>query len=939
MLSIGKLAAGPGAGRYYVDQVALGREDYYAGEGEAPGAWVGSGAASLGLTGEVNEEGVERLLSGRDPRSGELLGRPLGSGAVAGFDLTFRAPKSVGVLFGVCEPEVVREIVEAHDAAVADALDYLEREACRARRGQGGSRVVEGRGFVAAAFRHRSSRAGDPLLHTHVVVANATQGPDGRWTAPDGRPLYRHAKTAGYLYQATLRAELTDRLGLRWQAVERGTADVLGVPRRLIEHFSTRRAEIVELMAARGERSARAAQIATLETRRRKEYGVPVNPLREEWRARAAEHGLGRWELRRVLRRRLEPPRRLDLDALAVWLESEKGLTRQRSTFTRRDVVQVFAQTARDGARAEVIERQAAAFLARAEIIELDPEAGEALYTTRGLVRTERELLAGAAARSPATVARRDAVDAALAARRTLGDEQRELVVALTARGDAVQAVRAAAGTGKTFALDAAVEAWRRSDMPVLGCALSARAAAELRDQAGVDATTIARLRKALDEGVALTAGSVLIVDEAGMVGTRDLAALAQAAERAAAKLVLVGDDRQLPEIEAGGAFRALAERLGALELREVRRQRDGWDRDALAALRDGDVERFAREYQEHGRLVAAPNADAARAALVEDWWSARDQGAVALMLAHRRSDVADLNARARERMRTAGRLGADDLHAAGRAFAIGDRVVATRNDHRLEVANGDAGVIVAIGRDGLAIDFDRGRRADVPERYVREGHLDHGYAITAHRAQGATVDCAFVLGSDELYREWGYTALSRHRQAARFYVSATPAFLNQAPAPLQAPSDVSRHVAGMLERSRAEQLALNGIRRDLERDGLAGELADARRRLDDVDERLGRLWNEHARTPWYQRSRRVRLDDLIALGGRDRDRGLEEIERLQDALRERPVAPAPSVWRRGDPLAAFEPTPRLTRDRALDRLRGRGNDLGARDTRIGLEL
>ncbi len=136
---------------------------------------------------------------------------------MAGFDLTFRAPKSVGVLFGIGEPEVVREIVQAHEAAVGEALGYLEREACVARRGHGGAVFVRGRGFVAAAFRHRSSRAGDPLLHTHVVVASATQGPDGRWTALDGRLLYRHAKTAGFLYQAALRAEITGRLGLEWE--------------------------------------------------------------------------------------------------------------------------------------------------------------------------------------------------------------------------------------------------------------------------------------------------------------------------------------------------------------------------------------------------------------------------------------------------------------------------------------------------------------------------------------------------------------------------------------------------------------------------------------------------------------------------------------------------------------------------------------------------
>lgn len=282
MLSIGKLAAGPTAGRYYVEQVAQGREDYYAGEGEAPGAWAGSGAAALGLRGEVTEGGISRLLDGRDPRSGAQLRWPLASGAVAGFDLTFRAPKSVSVLFGIAEPEVAREIADAHEAAVRDALGYLERDACLARRGRAGALQVDGRGFVAASFRHRSSRAGDPLLHTHVVVANGTQGPDERWTALDGRALYRHAKTAGYLYQSALREQLTDRLGLDWRPVENGAADVRGVPRRVVEHFSRRRAEILEHMRARGEHSARAAQVATLETLRRKDYDVPMDRLRED---------------------------------------------------------------------------------------------------------------------------------------------------------------------------------------------------------------------------------------------------------------------------------------------------------------------------------------------------------------------------------------------------------------------------------------------------------------------------------------------------------------------------------------------------------------------------------------------------------------------------------------------------------------------------------
>jgi conjugative relaxase-like TrwC/TraI family protein len=424
MLSIGKLAAGPGAGRYYVEQVAQGRDDYYAGEGEVPGRWVGRGADLLGLRGGVTEGSISWLLGGRDPGSGALLRRPLASGAVAGFDLTFRAPKSVSILFGIAEPAVSGEVCAAHERAVGEALGYLDRQACRARRGHGGSLQVTSDGFVAAAFQHRSSRADDPLLHTHVVIANGTRGPDRRWTALDGRPLYRHAKTAGYLYQAVLRAELTERLGVRWSAVENGTADIKGVPRSVIAHFSRRRREIVEYMRDRGEHSARAAQVATLETRRRKEYGVPAERLRDEWRARAAEHGLDARRVRRLLglvRRR--PPERRRVEEMATRMLGANGLTRDRSTFTRGDVLQALAEGARDGASIPQLEAQADAVLGSDRVVALTEDGDEPRYTTGELLEVERELLDAAerhARRTDIAVPTRAALDASLDSRPTI---------------------------------------------------------------------------------------------------------------------------------------------------------------------------------------------------------------------------------------------------------------------------------------------------------------------------------------------------------------------------------------------------------------------------------------------------------------------------------------------------------------------------------------
>ena len=930
MLSIGKLAAGPDAGRYYVEQVARGQEDYYAGEGEAPGAWSGSGAAALGLAGEVDEGGLTRLLRAEDPATGESLRRPLASGSVAGFDLTFRPPKSVSVLWAVGEAGVARQVRLGHEAAVAASLGYLEREACRARRGAGGATQVPGEGFVAAAFRHRASRAGDPLLHTHLVVANATRGPEGRWTALDGRELYRHAKTAGYLYQAVLRAELTARLGVEWNDVLNGTADLRGIPRGVIEHFSERRTEIVEHMRARGESSARAAQVATLETRRAKEYDVPVDRLREQWRARAAEHGLDEWALQDVVGQPSwrEPDSE---EVVAQRLESADGLTRERSTFSRREVVRGFAEAAAERARVETIEAAADAFLSRREVVAVGEQAGERRYTTHELLQIERDLLAGAERRRAEGSGRAEAgdVDAALAGRPSLSAEQAELVAALTRGADGVQVVRAPAGAGKTFALDAAREAWQRSGVPVLGCALSARAASELRDQAAIDATTIARFTHALEHGAALQRGGVLVVDEAGMVGTRDLARLADAAAHAEAKLVLVGDDRQLPEIDAGGSFRALAERLGATELHEVRRQREQWDRDALNALRDGDTERFAREYHEHGRIIVAPTADEVREALVEDWWRSFERGEEALMIAHRRADVADLNARARERMRTGGLLGADELMTEHRAFADGDRVVATRNDRRLGILNGQTGTLAEIAQDRLTVEFDDARRVELPCGYAEDSGLEHGYAITAHRAQGATVDRSFVLGSEGLYHEWAYTALSRHRDEARFYLTATPAFLNRAPEPLRSEDDVAGAVTRMLDDSRAEHLALHGLTPDHVAEVIGEDLDRARTELDEVETRLAELHDERAQTRWYQRSRREEVDSILAGHVRAQSHWRERVDELAQQLAERPEPPEPpGLWRAADPLAASDfglepdlalPEPDLAPDVGLD--------------------
>ena len=267
MLTIAKM--GVGQEGYYLAKVASGLEDYYSGAGETTGRWVGRGSARLGLDGEVGSASLRALLSGLSP-DGErrLSGRP-GRTHTPGWDLTFSAPKSVSILYGLGGVEIAQQVAEAHDAAVDEAIRWLEAHATVSRRRFGGQVVpVAGEGLVIAAFRHRTSRLGDPQLHTHALAANVVERDDGSWGALDSRPIYRQARTAGFLYQAVLRAQLTERLGVGWGEVTNGVAEIAGTNATLMTIFSKRRAQILESMAAAGERpSARAAQVAAYRTR------------------------------------------------------------------------------------------------------------------------------------------------------------------------------------------------------------------------------------------------------------------------------------------------------------------------------------------------------------------------------------------------------------------------------------------------------------------------------------------------------------------------------------------------------------------------------------------------------------------------------------------------------------------------------------------------
>jgi len=272
MLSVGVVTNG-GVG-YYLDTVGSGVDDYYA--RTEPGRWLGAGTASLGLSGVVDSGQVDALAAGQHPETGGRLG--MRAGKVAAFDLTFSSPKSVSLLAELADPDTRTTVSDAHHRAVAAALGFVEDAGVLVgRRDLGGARQVGTVGAIAAEFTHRTSRAGDPQLHSHVLLFNRALAVDGRWGSLYGRRIFAWAKTAGYVYQAALRAELTEHLGVAWRPVVNGMADIDGISDAHLSGFSTRRTQIEAALADTGYTSARAAQVATLATQPNPNRSTPTS--------------------------------------------------------------------------------------------------------------------------------------------------------------------------------------------------------------------------------------------------------------------------------------------------------------------------------------------------------------------------------------------------------------------------------------------------------------------------------------------------------------------------------------------------------------------------------------------------------------------------------------------------------------------------------------
>lgn len=826
--------------------------------------------------------------------------------AVAGYDLTFSPVKSVSALWAIAPREVSGVIEDAHDAAVADALAWLEKNAAFSRSGTNGVAQVDTTGLIGAAFTHRDSRAGDPDLHTHVAISNKVAVADAngniRWLALDGQPLHRVAVAASEIYNTCLEAHLGRLLNLRFADVapsrrgKRAVREVVGMSTELLTRWSSRRAEIErrtgelakEFQATHGREPGfvemiALAQQATLETREAKHEPRSQAEQRHTWRAQAVEVLGGERGLTAMLSTVLSQPARHRAPVTDEWIahSAQRAIATVSESRASWQAHHVFAEAQRivraSGRTAEATLAQRITDVALGETYSIsiatpdDGEQGEAsalrrrdgvsvyvrhgaqLFTSAAIVAAEQRILHASHQRDGRSV---DDDDVALAladaeARgKKLNPGQVALVTEMATNRRRLSLALAPAGSGKTTAMAALAHAWRSSGGNVLGLAPTASAAITLGTDLDAVSDTVDKYTYSIHNPsgsalprwfVDINEHSLVIIDEAGKVGTLALAAVIAHALAKGARVCLIGDDHQIGSIAAGGLLRDIAIETGALTLSQIVRFTSHAEAAASLALHQGDPAGIGY-YIDNGRVHVGADATAADMAFTA-WHADITAGHDSILLAPTNPTVDELNARAR-RARLASARAADPKFRVGRQTILSDAleasvgdIVKTRKNARWlrlsghdYVRNGYTYEIVKVGRNGsLRVrHVGSGRETTFPAAYVAQ-HVTLGYAWTIDSAQGLTAGYrCHTVGAEQISRQLLYVAMTRGRKENHIYLSTAEADPHRVLAPKATHPDTAVDVlTKILARDEAQVSATTAARQAADPFARLGPVAD----------------------------------------------------------------------------------------------------------------
>ncbi len=807
---------GTAAGEYYVHELP----NYYLDSGEPKGLWLGQGAEHLGLTGVVNDDQFLNLMAGVYPDRPELLlGTRYTDESVRGFDVTASAPKSVSILMAIGDDKTRAAVLESHDIAVATMASWIEHQATTRFRVNGSEpQTFDAEGLVMATFRQHTSRALDPQLHTHLVISNKVKSPDGRWLALDARQLKKHQRTASAHYHLTLRSELSERLGVEWQPVENGIAEMAYMPELILEEYSTRTHQIDRRLDDKVDRFVdtmgreptpreywKLDREAVLDSRPAKVKDVSAAELHRRWTDQASELGVDPDGLAAsVAHRTVARPLDSDVatqaidDAIGVLGESVSSwhpaeLNRHIAAALPTDIhiaadqivptLQRMTDYALQHRCVNISRPVSEGAQLRGDGRPTTESPIDQAYTTEAILRSEGDVLAWAERR-----VRYDQIDSAAAPERSLvplTKPQRQAAAAIA--GDAhLTLIVGPAGTGKTTAIRPAIEQLQSEGRAVFGVAPSAAAADVLERATGVASDTVDKLlvehslHRAPDHRFDLPVGATLIVDEAGMLGTANLERLTQLADVRGWRVALVGDPMQFTSVGRGGMFQHLVDSHGAIELDRVHRFTNLWERAASLRLRRGDNS-VADLYEDQGRLHGGTATRMKREAL-DAWQQARVNGETVVLSAPSKEVVRELNMLAQQRRINVGEIDRDGrtIAASGYQLHVGDEVVTRRNDRTLTtntnqpVRNRDRWTVEVIHRNGDLTVAGATGVVRLPAHYSRD-HVELGYAQTSHAIQGQTVDRSILYLDGPTDSRGVYVPMTRGKHRNDAYVVTQP--------------------------------------------------------------------------------------------------------------------------------------------------------------------
>ena len=812
---------------YYLDAVGA---DYYLKGGEPPGEWFGRGAKFLGLSNVVKPEHFRKLFKGYHPTKDDpdqpdgvkLVTNAGDANRQAGWDLTFSAPKSVSVLWALSDKETRNIISDCVMDAVKETLQHMEDTIAYSRTGAGGRGERKKVDLTIALFPHHTSRAGDPLLHTHCPVMNVGIDASKESRTIVSRLLYQHKMTGGAFCRSAIAANMEERLSVRFQR-NRDSCDIAGVPEWLMDLFSKRRKEVVDELAKRGLSGAKAAAMAALTTRDAKDEVLPQQELLAKWKNEAetarVKGGYQRFRASSVLGKKVRDNPKLLPQAMELALEN---LTRNKAHFSHEDLFREALLVGPEfGLRPkQLLDATHELVAGDKRIVRLDSFVGQR-YTTLANLEQESKLLklASQLSKQRGTKLRKKTVQTVDRRHSTpdvdgqcLSDEQRKAFLQLVESSSGLRFLHGLAGTGKTsFVLRACIEAWSADGYDVVGVAPTNVAAEVLAEDTGVPCKTInlflgdyevggvwddvkhharqlgrAALgkktwRKHKPEPDPLPRKPVVIVDEAGMVNLRHFLMLMEHAKKHNATIVFLGDPNQLPPVEGTAPFNSLSRRCGHAQLTDIQRQKQQWARDASQHMCQGEAGKALQLFAKHGRLTVGENKEDAVEKMVHAWASrgvhAPDKS---LIICSTNRDVDTSNELCQQRRLKRRRLDANrpvkiyDERKEGVHTALvypNDRVVFTATDKKLGVKNGYRGTVQATDVNRISVKLDNNEDVFIPTEKFK--HIRLGYAVTTHKSQGSTVDYSYMLAGGSMQDlPMSYVQATRAKEDAHFFTT-----------------------------------------------------------------------------------------------------------------------------------------------------------------------